>query len=866
MPRRLSPWIGLLATLSLSAARAQLALGTVEGKVQASADLEISGVLGMVVNVRSDARGHYSVAVPYGEYTVRAVGLEAICRVRVRPFEIARCDLAGETQSALPPSDAVNAAERALYEIPGSVTNPLDFAWLGTVRLPLISNRAVSWTATTFRLNGLDAIDSYQPGKPVTFDDVASEDSAVYREDTAGIYLRGAENSWHGGLATADTGSILGGDNRPPPPARGIVQRPEEFRWFTRDTAEVGGPLTRWADISAIGTAQWGSQTVPQRASGAPMGSRMLFGNTRGRMRLGARDQVDALYSGSRLDLSNGGWPAGMEAILVSRKMPSFYGVEGFENLRETDHLDLAQAGWTHQFTGRQGVLEVRYGYSTAHLDTSAIDGRHAPVIDLLDPAPADSPISNFAVRTRHEIEGAYTSGKVRLGGTEHRFTAGSGWEESHPRNRFQTPLNTIQISAAGQPAFVVHLNTPADTQARIRTFDPYVGDAVRFGRGVTVDAGVVLDVAQGVISWTSAAPRLGIAVPVPEFSRVTLRGSYARTYSRLAGQYLDFAGSGALSGLISDAATGRLLERFGGAYCSIAPGLKRPYADEFRIGAEFALPRHSAFSVDLVRRDDKDRLAAVNTGVPASSYRAVTVLDPGPDSVPGTFDDEQLVVYAQDPSTLGRDQYLLTNPAGLRELSEALTATLATHRNDVDVRVSFTAEKAFGATNPGNSVWSNDPGVVGALYSDPNTLIHGTGHPYMDRAFLGKFQAVLLAPEWLGSLHLTNTINYLDGLPFARESLITGLPQGPFLVSTTLRGSPEGGNRAQYVLNWNLRAAREFHLPFGRVTLAADLLNVLNNGNTIVQNDLSGPLFNQRPAIAIPPPRTLRLEGRWQF
>jgi hypothetical protein len=80
------------------------------------------------------------------------------------------------------------------------------------------------------------------------------------------------------------------------------------------------------------------------------------------------------------------------------------------------------------------------------------------------------------------------------------------------------------------------------------------------------------------------------------------------------------------------------------------------------------------------------------------------------------------------------------------------------------------------------------------------------------------------------------------------------------------VRGSPEGGNRAQYVLNWNLRISREIPLPFGRLELAADVFNLLNNGNTIVQSDLSGPQFNLRPAIEIPPPRTLRLGFRWYF
>jgi len=33
-----------------------------------------------------------------------------------------------------------------------------------------------------------------------------------------------------------------------------------------------------------------------------------------------------------------------------------------------------------------------------------------------------------------------------------------------------------------------------------------------------------------------------------------------------------------------------------------------------------------------------------------------------------------------------------------------------------------------------------------------------------------------------------------MDGLVFARELMVTGLPHGSFLVATTVRGSPKGG------------------------------------------------------------------------
>jgi hypothetical protein len=293
---------------------------------------------------------------------------------------------------------------------------------------------------------------------------------------------------------------------------------------------------------------------------------------------------------------------------------------------------------------------------------------------------------------------------------------------------------------------------------------------------------------------------------------------------------------------------------------------LRRPYADEFNLAAEANLPLGFSASLSLFRRDEKDRLATVNVGVPAGAFSPVEILDPGPDSIPGTFDDQRLTVYAQDPATLGYDSFLLTNPAGLRMMYKGLVAEVGGGWRFLQGRVSFMAVKSYGPTNPGNSVVENDAGVIGALFQDPNTAIHAAGRTYFDRAYVAKAELVATLPKRLGGIELANTATYMDGLPFGRRLLVTGLPQGPFLVAATVRGSPEGGNRAEYVLNWNLRVGRTVRVPGGSLRLAMDILNMLNSGNKIQESDISGPLFNQRLPVAIQPPRYARVNIEYQF
>lgn len=502
-------------------------------------------------------------------------------------------------------------------------------------------------------------------------------------------------------------------------------------------------------------------------------------------------------------------------------------------------------------------------------------------------------PLANLAVRPRHGIEAAWQPAVGRGMGTRNQITAGGGWKTSAPRNRFATPSGVNLISANGVQAFAVEYNTPLDSRERVRSLSAYLKDHVSLTRSLTLDLGAVADFSRGalpaqsspagpfvaartftarpdLIVWNNLSPRAGFAWRVPDAHGLVLRGAYFRLFAPLAGRYLDFGNPNSLGGSayqwMAANSTGNLLLRFGGPYSAISPSLRRPYSDEFDLGAEFPLAPRSVASIHLFRRDDKDRIAAINTGVPAQAYTSVSILDPGPDGLPGTFDDQRLTVYAQNPATLGQDRYELTNPAGLRTLNAGVLAEAGTEWRRLTLHASFVAEKSYGSTNPGDALYENDPGVIGSLFLDPNTAIHAAGRSFVDRAYVAKFQVTYRLPPALGGIDVASVANYADGLVFARRLLVTDLPQGPFLVATTVRGSPGGGNRAQHVTVWNLRLSRQFALPFGRVVIAGDVLNVTNAGHSVQQDDLSGPSFNLRLPVAIQPPRFVRIGFRYEF
>ncbi|HEY3787808.1 MAG TPA: hypothetical protein VGL71_03090, partial [Urbifossiella sp.] len=508
----------------------------------------------------------------------------------------------------------------------------------------------------------------------------------------------------------------------------------------------------------------------------------------------------------------------------------------GFAQEAEADSFQTFQAGWTHEFTHRSnaGALQVRYGFTTAHLNTwqasqSVPDQSRIELFGSeITGAP---PLENLAVRTRQQIATAWQPGLLQAGATRHQITVGGSWAGSSPENRFRAPSDLNLITADGQPAFVLELNTPVNSSEKIRSLTGYVADHVVIGPTLSIDVGGLLDIARGsvpaqsspagvfaparsfaatpdLIAWNTASPRAGFAWQAPHARWFLVRGMYTRLYTPLAGRYLDFGNPNSLGGSeyqwidrnddgwFQPGEQGSLVMRFGGPYSSISSGLKRPYADELNVGGEFRLARRSIAGVHLFRRDDKNRIAAIDTGVPAQAFTPVSVLDPGPDGIFGTFDDQILSVYRQNPATLGQDRYLLTNPSGLREFNEGVLAEVRTAWRNLTANASFAVEKAWGPTNPGDAYFENDPGVIGALFLDPNTTIHATGDSFNDRDFAGNFQTLYRFPSKCGGFEIASVVDYLDGTVFARQLLVQGLPQGPILVPATLRGSPEGGNR----------------------------------------------------------------------
>ncbi|HEY4365040.1 MAG TPA: hypothetical protein VGN17_29015 [Bryobacteraceae bacterium] len=807
--------------------------------------------------------------------------------------------------------ETLGTGELLLLKDPAVVTAPYDFGQLSRDKLPLFSLDGLSWTSTRFLVEGIDAGDPYQPGRPLAYpgpngvSGVHLTQPDLEQSPAVAYQFRVPDGGWHFSASGLFTGGSLFSANLPS--NRGTLQQSDKFNHFYQPSFELAGRVKHWIDFLFTGSGRWANQTIPEVAPAGPtLGTYQLFGTFRATIHATKNDQLDLLIVGTRLNSSNYATPFGLE-VLAGRRMAPSIGAQA--NMREEDHDDFVQLGWTRPLFG--GQFQARYGYSAAHNDTVAtnlpanylnlvIAREETSYIELTNGAVTGGPLmQTLGVRPQHHGTALWKARDLQHGPVTHSLSISTMYGRAESLVRELYPPFSEAITANGLPSEAILLSTPVDTTAVLHPFELGIDDHIRLGSSFTVDAGLLFTSWGGVIpaqlsppsdgvhprpypslgtvvSWRNAAPRIGLAWRVPRSSALVLRTGYGRNYHPLSGRDLDFGNPNSLSGLeyqwtdpnhdgkFDYSETGAVLRRFGGAYSQIDPHLKQPYADQFFASAEISLPRGFSASIRAFDTIDRNRLAAVNTGVPFSSYTPVQIADP---RAPG----HSLTVYAQNPATFGNDQFLLTNPSGLRMDQKGIVASgTYTRHESFSLRASFFAGKSWGATNPGNDPWQNDAGSVGALYADPNTLINASGRPAMDRSYVGKLSAFYVTPARWGKLEILNDAVFTGGYPYARQLLVTGLPQGPFLIDATPRGS-DGGSRADALFNWNLRLARTFtvsqhFLPQGSLKLSADLFNVPNLASKLRVEDLTGPGFSSRLPEEIQSPRFLRLGVLFQF
>jgi len=897
--------------------QAQVAPGTVvgvvvssSGKPLAGAQVQLSAQNSPVPNlaVTTDIAGRFKfVAVPPGIYTLEATPLgwrdlrqagAEVPPAGTLEIRIVLAPPSAATASVLAGLDrrdvgwGTTFADLSLRQLPNAknvwsllesqepttVTNRIDVGGLGTGVPALFGALGASWTENQYSLNGLNVTDPYLPGQPLIDPglDAISEFSVATGAKSAHFGAAGANvllstpapgEVFHGSARWFYSGGSLQSDHRDNRLAQFQFPGPERFKHLVDGNVQLGGKLpfrsASWPFFTSLSTQQL-SKTLG--GFDAPIDVHVYRALAEVTPFSRGRSRLNLLYSGQHIfDSRQGADPrVAPEATTL--------GNDNFHQFQARGERALGSAAW---WAANLGVAQaiVSSGLQPGLVESSLI------ALPLMNRSGA-APLSVAGVRTRYQADALLQVLHHGPAGS-HSLSLGGEWEGSYISNRWDALGGLERTTVEGVGAEAALWNTPTAARAHIQDVAVFAQDVWRPVRWLRLPLGLRLEKSTGravgpgpAIHWTTLEPRVGLVFPLHRRGP-TLRASWSRYGHVLQGRYLDFGNPAALGGqvfqwgdvngdlTVEPGELSTLLRRFGGPYSAIDRGLARPLTDEVSVGLDQNVGLGFRAGVRFFRRDTHRRIAFSNIGVPAADYTPVDILDPGNDGVSGTADDQSLRLYNRNPDALGQDSLLLTNPAGLHASFKGFEIRLVKPLLRVwEFTASFTALRTLAATNPGNSVFENDTGFVGALGTDPNTFVMAASRTYFDRAFVGKATGYYFAPK---GFQLGFVAKYYDGLPFGRLLFVDGFNQGPFFVRATPRAHP-GGFQTQFDFTLDTRVAREFRLRRGTLSGYLDFFNVLNLDKNTLEADLTGPSFESRVPLAIQAPRAARLGIEWRF
>ena len=858
---------GQFSFVGLSRAAYRISFEAGPRKWSLSPPVDLSSVSGLAVIVELTSRS--------GRDEARLAAL------RVNPTSLVSETDYGETQLSRFPSGNTLGTVVENQDL-SATTNRIDIGgiWSGTPAL--ISGRgSVSWTQTSYVLNGLDVTDPADGGRPLFYPDLWSLSS--FRLLNAGfsagdispgaslrMTTRRGRNAWHSSGAVFFGDRRLSSSNVTPSLVQERITETHTIASNLDGRFTLAGPLA--AGKAYLFTSVSATRLGRDVADFSGYDRVSVVSGTTGLTFLLGRSEIDLIWTGQAVSQPLFG---------AARHVP----VEA--TLDRSDLYNIGQVLWAFRPSATQ-VWKAGLGMSLGNFHErfpENASGPHRREIFLGTPAGAAAAASRD---DRSRISFFFNGESLFRpdSGVRHDLTYGVSLSRAVTSSRREVLGGLHLLFFDGRPLQLLKMPEVSDHSEASFRADLFVQESLTLRNFLTVMGGLELDVTSGrqrfaesmsgkpgSISWVSLSPRLGFIFPLLGSESWTFQVFAGRYYFTLPHAYLAYGHPGASGSLVytwndlnankefEANETGRLLRREGPLYGELDPALKRPSTDELSIGFVFRSPTGWHFSLTGYLRKTRNLLAAVNTGVPPSAYTPLTLYEAGDDLVPDTYDDLKFTIYNQNASTLGQDCYLLTNQTGDDRGSsyQGLDLVVLRKTRRTIFFVSLTALQITGTTSPGSTEWENDEGVVGTLDANPNTLINARGRLRFDRGYTGR---IGLASEFGAGFRFGVLVKYWDGQPFARKIVVTDLTQGPFYILA----HPRGVARYEFNMNVDLRLEKEFRAGRGAIRLFLDGFNITNFHLATEESPWTGPEWPPRFATEIEPPRVVRLGLCYDF
>lgn len=456
-------------------------------------------------------------------------------------------------------------------------------------------------------------------------------------------------------------------------------------------------------------------------------------------------------------------------------------------------------------------------------------------------------------------------------------------------------PITSAQLAGRfGTPSEVLVENTPVTFKDGVVTISAFAHDTWTVGERLTMNLGMRLDHTEAyfpdqdnpqrlwagaesfgalrdVITWTSVAPRIGLAYSLTADKRTVVKLNFGQYYEMPDPRAFDLAnqngwkkaayiwndrnGNGVLvnaGGAIDpdEIDLTSPIRTEGGSTTTIDPDLKHPRMDELSVAFERELLADFSVSVDYNYRRLVDNIGLVNEfQTPDQFSIPATVVDPGPDGRYGSPDDRPFTAYNLNPALVGGRfvRNVLTTPPGFDQSYHNVTFSADRRlRDNWQVRASVT-------------VTTIDEVVRGGGIGFDNRLTHNNWPRNPNEALNDRTDWLTWNGRILGSysvprfdLQVSGVLRMQAGDQFARR--FVSRPGELNYGTQWFWAEPQNTNRLDNVYIADVRAEKSFKLGGSRrVSAMIDCFNLLNSAAIRAVNNTSGASYLRVSSVVNP-------------
>lgn len=476
--------------------------------------------------------------------------------------------------------------------------------------------------------------------------------------------------------------------------------------------------------------------------------------------------------------------------------------------------------------------------------------------------------------RLQAKVVGSYFVERFLGGRHEFKF----GWDFSYNPNSVEVrAIDDVELfTTNGIPTLVRLWNTPVHIKRNTQSNALFVSDTYMVGP-LSLYVGFRLENTKGwlpaqgspagrfapersfpemedLVDWTTVSPRLGVTVDLTRDGRTPLKVHVARYYHTISTAIPNAVNPNGLAweirvwnDLNGDrkyqlGEEGALRSVGGGVRTSLDPNLKQPYTDELVVGLEREVVRDLRVGLNFTHHRDRRLLGVENV---TALWIPTSVTDPDT--------GRTIVVYNQDPSTIGKERFILKNAP---ELNQDYSGVEFVVEKRFSHRWQLLASLTLSRLTKDMVVPGTDFGT-GAPSVDPNNEVNAKGRPFWDRPVIFKLSGGYLLPY---DVMVSGNVRVQSGQPMARQ-LRVRLNQG----FVTVFAEPPGERRFDTVFTLDLRLSKTFRLGqrYGLEVLV-DGYNLTNENTVLDANTLIGPAYGQ--PLQILAPRIFRIGARFWF